>query len=71
MKNGTKINEKDWRQPEEWHTIVFRTIFALVKSVAVHSIKTFFVFKEIAECAPLIIGGNDNTLLIDHSETGN
>jgi hypothetical protein len=28
------------------------TIFALVRSVAVHSIKTFFVFKEILEWSP-------------------
>jgi hypothetical protein len=40
-----------------------RTIFALVRSVAVHSMNTFFVFSEIAECAPLIIGGSDKTLL--------
>jgi hypothetical protein len=36
---------------------------AFVKSVAVHSMKTFFVCKVIAECAPLIIGGNDSTVL--------
>jgi len=35
----------------------------LVRSVAVHSIKTFLVARVIAECAPLMIGGNDNTVL--------
>jgi len=55
----------------EEHTIVLSTIFALVKSVAVHSIKTFFVFREIAECAPLMIGGKDNTLLVTHGKTEN
>lgn len=44
-------------------TIVFKTILAFVRSVAVHSMKTFFVFKVIAECAPLIIGGRDRTVL--------
>ena len=44
-------------------TIVFRTIFAFVRSVAVHSINTFLVLRVIAECAPLMIGGNDNTVL--------
>jgi hypothetical protein len=44
-------------------TIVFRTIFAFVRSVAVHSIKTFLVFRVIAECALLMIGGKDNTVL--------
>lgn len=46
-----------------FHTIVFKTILAFVKSVAVHSIKTFFVFRVIAEWAPLIIGGKDKTVL--------
>jgi hypothetical protein len=40
-----------------------RTIFAFVRSVAVHSINTFLVFRVIAECAPLMIGGKDNTVL--------
>jgi len=31
--------------------------------VAVHSMNTFFVISVIAECAPLIIGGNDKTVL--------
>ena len=42
-------------------TIVFNTIFAFVKSVAVHSIKTFFVFNEIFEWSPLMIGGKEQT----------
>lgn len=44
-------------------TIVFKTILAFVKSVAVHSMNTFFVFKVMAEWAPLIIGGKDKTVL--------
>lgn len=44
-------------------TIVFKTILTFVKSVAVHSMNTFLVFVEIAEWAPLIIGGRDNTRL--------
>jgi len=44
-------------------TIVFNTILAFVRSVAVHSMKTFLVFRVIAECAPLIIGGRDKTVL--------
>jgi hypothetical protein len=42
---------------------VFKTILAFVRSVAVHSMKTFLVFRVIAECAPLIIGGRDKTVL--------
>lgn len=49
--------------PQNSRTIVFRTILALVKSVAVHSMNKFFVFNEIAECAPLIIGGRERTRL--------
>lgn len=44
-------------------TIVFNTMIAFVRSVAVHSINTFFVFREMAECAPFIIGGSDRTVL--------
>lgn len=36
--------------------------FTFVKSVAVHSINTFFVFSVIFEWSPLIIGGSDNTI---------
>ena len=43
-------------------TIVFNTIFALFRSVAVHSMKTSVVSKEIADLAPLMIGGNDKTV---------
>ena len=48
---------------ENMVTIVFKTILAFVKSVAVHSMNTFFVFKVMAECATLIIGGKDKTVL--------
>lgn len=51
------------QSPLFFHTTVFRTIFALVRSVAVHSMNTFLVLRVMAECAPLIIGGNDNTVL--------
>lgn len=44
-------------------TIVFKTIFAFVRSVAVHSINMFFVSSVMAECAPFIIGGKDKTVL--------
>lgn len=40
---------------------VFKTMLALVWSVAVHSIKTFFVESLIFECSPLIMGGNEHT----------
>ena len=52
-------------------TIVFSTIFALFKSVAVHSMKTSVVSKEIADFAPLMIGGNDNTVPSESFTTGN
>lgn len=42
---------------------MFKTILAFVRSVAVHSMNTFFVFKVIAERAPLIMGGKDKTVL--------
>jgi hypothetical protein len=45
------------------HTIVFKTMLAFVRSVAVHSINTFLVFRVMAECAPLIIGGRERTVL--------
>ena len=44
-------------------TIVFRTNFALVRSILMHSMKTFFVSKGIVECAPLIMGGKYTTIL--------
>lgn len=47
----------------QFSTIVFKTIFAFVRSVAVHSINTFFVSRVMAECAPFIIGGKDKTVL--------
>lgn len=57
------IVQKEEKQIYSTYTIVFKTILAFVKSEAVHSIKTFFVFKVMAECAPLIIGGKDKTVL--------
>lgn len=36
-------------------------IITLVKSVAVHSMNTFLVFKVILEWSPLIIGGKERT----------
>jgi len=44
-------------------TIVFKTMLVLVKSVPVHSMKTFLVLREILEWSPLIIGGKDKTVL--------
>ena len=41
---------------------VLQTTLALVSSVAVHSIKTFFVDGWMRECRPLMMGGNDSTL---------
>lgn len=66
-KKKKKKRKRTVGEVEDWVfyscTIVFKTILAFVKSVAVHSIKTFLVFKLMAECAPLIIGGNDKTVL--------
>ena len=42
-------------------TKVSRTTLVLVKSVPVHSMKTFFVFSVILLWSPLIIGGIDKT----------
>mgnify|MGYP004153712299 CR=1 FL=1 len=41
---------------------VLHTTLALVSSVAVHSMKTFFVDGWMRECRPLMIGGSDSTL---------
>jgi len=41
--------------------MLLRTIWALFKLVAVHSIKIFFVKSEILVYWPLIIGGKDKT----------
>ena len=43
-------------------TIVFKTILIFLKTVDVHPMKTFFVCMVIAECAPLIVCGNDSTM---------
>ena len=60
----SQINQQFIKSKYKRHlTIVFRTILALVKSVAVHSMNTFFVFRAIAECAPFMIGGNESTVL--------
>ena len=42
-------------------TTVFSTMVALVRSVAVHSMKTSLVCSFIFECSPLMIGGRDKT----------
>ena len=41
---------------------VLQTTFAFVSSVAVHSMKTFFVLGWMRECLPFIIGGNESTV---------
>ena len=48
---------------ENMVTTVLSTIFALLRSVAVHSMKTSVVSSEMAECAPLMMGGSDSTVL--------
>ena len=52
-------------------TTVFRTIFALFRSVAVHSMNTSVVSRVMALCAPLINGGNDKTVRFASYSTGN
>lgn len=47
-----------------WENIVttmLSTMRALVRSVAVHSMKTLRVLSEMAECAPLMMGGRERT----------
>ena len=41
--------------------MVFKTTLALVRSVAVHSMKTFLVFRVILEWFELMMGGRDST----------
>ena len=41
---------------------MLQTTFAFVSSVAVHSMKTFFVDGWILECRPLMIGGKESTV---------
>mmetsp|Transcript_22351 Transcript_22351/g.55201 ORF Transcript_22351/g.55201 Transcript_22351/m.55201 type:complete len:214 (-) Transcript_22351:760-1401(-) len=43
-------------------TTVLSTILALLRSVAVHSMKMSRVSREIALCAPLMMGGSDSTV---------
>mmetsp|Transcript_14882 Transcript_14882/g.23448 ORF Transcript_14882/g.23448 Transcript_14882/m.23448 type:complete len:208 (-) Transcript_14882:534-1157(-) len=56
--------------PENIAHILFNTILAFVKSVAVTSINTFFVFLLILEYSPLMIGGNERTLFLLSKITG-
>ena len=51
-------------------TKVSRTTLVLVKSVPVHSMKTFFVFSVILLWSPLIIGGIDKTTPLESYMTG-
>ena len=50
--------------------IMFNTTSALVKSVAVISMKIFLVFKVILLWLPLIIGGNERTRFLASKITG-
>lgn len=51
-------------------TMILLQISSLVLSVAVNSIKTFFVFKVIFEWSPFIIGGNEQTVRFRSYMTG-
>ena len=51
-------------------TTVSSTMLALVKSVAVHSMKTFFVLRVILLWSPLMIGGRDSTTSFESKTTG-
>ena len=46
---------------ENMATMVLRTILPLVRSVAVHSMKTFLVSSVILEWLLLMMGGSDKT----------
>ena len=46
---------------ENIETIVWRTMWHLVRSVPVHSMKTFLVAAEMREWLPLMIGGSEST----------
>mmetsp|Transcript_15474 Transcript_15474/g.49689 ORF Transcript_15474/g.49689 Transcript_15474/m.49689 type:complete len:228 (-) Transcript_15474:687-1370(-) len=46
---------------ENMATMVLSTCFPLVRSVHVHSMKTFCVSGEMRECSPLMIGGSERT----------
>ena len=55
---------------ENMVTTVSRTIFALVRSVAVHSMNTLVVSRVIFDLLPLIMGGRDMTVSSASSTTG-
>lgn len=50
-----------WQYSENDHIIVFKQMNAFGLLRAVTSIKTFFVFYEIFESYPLMIGGTEQT----------
>jgi len=54
-----------WQYCENMVTMVLRTMLALVRSVAVTSINTFFVSNRIFECSPFMMGGKDNTMPLE------
>ena len=49
---------------------MLQTTFAFVSSVAVHSMKTFFVVGWMRECRPLMIGGKERTVPFESLITG-
>ena len=49
---------------------MLQTTFAFVSSVAVHSMKTFFVDGWMRECRPLMMGGNESTVPVESLITG-
>ena len=51
-------------------SIVLSTTLALVRSVAVHSMKTLRVLSLILEWSPLMIGGSDSTTPLASWMTG-
>ena len=55
---------------ENMETTVSRTILALVRSVAVHSMNTLVVSREILDLLPLIMGGIDMTVSSESRTTG-
>jgi len=55
---------------ENMQTMVSRTILALFRSVAVISMKTFFVLSVIFVWSPLMIGGIDSTIPFRSRITG-
>ena len=55
---------------ENMQTMIWLTISNLVRSVAVISMKTFFVVSLILECSELMRGGKEQTVLFASSMTG-